>query len=130
MKLLPIIFTLLLLPVVAQAQQDDPAPITDGSIVVLPTAAQSCEMPVSTDPIAADADYDALVAAQKQVKVFQEEMVTYRACLDKYHGMEGLTQGNKQALAAAHNYTVDLEEQVAERFNVAVRAHKASKAKE
>ena len=39
-----------------------------------------------------------------------------------------LTDGNMLALQNAHNYSVEMEERMAEQFNVAVRAYKARQA--
>jgi hypothetical protein len=35
-----------------------------------------------------------------------------------------LTAGNKQAMVASFNYSVDMEERVAQRFNEAIRSYK------
>jgi len=35
-----------------------------------------------------------------------------------------LSDGNRQAITNAHNYSVDMEERVADMFNEAVRAYK------
>jgi len=35
-----------------------------------------------------------------------------------------LTAGNKQALVASYNYSVDMEERVAQRFNAAIKSYK------
>ena len=93
---------------------------------VLPVGAQGCDLPAVPGALPDDADYDALVAQQKKVKKFQQNLVFYRKCLDKYEGSPDLTDGNKRAMAKAHNYSVDLEEQVAADFNSAVRAYKAA----
>ena len=91
---------------------------------ILPVGAQGCDLPTVPPRLADDADHDALVAAQGLVKKFQQYLVFYRKCLDKYDGSPDLTNGNMRAMAAAHNYSVDLEEQVATDFNLAVRAYK------
>jgi hypothetical protein len=56
----------------------------------------------------------------------------YRDCLKSAEdtGGETLTAGNKQALVASYNYSVDMEERVAERFNEAVRSYKERTAAE
>lgn len=90
----------------------------------LPMGAEGCDLPAVPGAIADDIDYEALVEAQGKVKKFQQNLAFYRKCLNKYDGSPDLTDSNKRAMAAAHNYSVDLEEQVAEDFNVAVRAYK------
>lgn len=96
--------------------------------VVLPESAQQCVLPASPDAIAPDADYDALLAAKQQVADFQAEVATYRECLAAAEQVGDLTPGNKQALVSSYNYTVDMEERVAQRFNEAVRAYKEREA--
>lgn len=97
----------------------------DNQEEVLPFGGQGCDLPAVPDKIAKDADYDTLVAAQGKVKKFQQNLLFYRKCLDKYEGSPDLTPGNKRAMTAAHNYTVDLEERIAEDFNQAYQAYKA-----
>ena len=106
------------------AVSDLMAQSTPNSGDILPVGAQGCDLPAVPPPIADEADYDALVAAQGEVKKFQQNLQFYRKCFDKYEGSPDLTDGNKRAMAAAHNYSVDLEEQVAGRFNEAVKAYK------
>ena len=91
---------------------------------LLPVGAQGCDLPTVPGALPEDSDYEALVAQQGKVKKFQQNLVFYRKCLDKYDGSPDLTDGNMRAMAAAHNYSVDLEEQVAADFNVAVRTFK------
>jgi hypothetical protein len=98
----------------------------DSQEEVLPVGAQGCDLPAVPAKTPGDADYEALVAAQGDVKKFQQELEFYRKCLDKYDGSPDLTPGNIRAMAAAHNYSVDLEEQVAANFNEAVRTYKDS----
>lgn len=95
----------------------------------LPVGAQGCDLPAVPGAIPDDIDYEALVAAQAKVKKFQQNLGFYRKCLNKYEGSPDLTASNKKAMAAAHNYSVDLEEQVAEDFNLAVRAYKSRRSK-
>ena len=57
-------------------------------------------------------------------------MVVYRTCLDSDAGNPDLSSGNRQAISNAHNYSVEMEERVAEMFNEAVRAYKANLAKD
>lgn len=100
----------------------------DGSVVVLPLEAQSCDLPSAPPPIPENPDKPALLAAQKNVKQFQAEMVVYRECIDREADNEELSLGNRQAISNAHNYSVDMEERVAAMFNEAVRAYKANQA--
>lgn len=106
----------------AQAQDDAE------NIQVLPEDAQKCVLPAAPDSIPDDASYDDLVAAKKQIAVFQEEVLVYRECLQAAEANPENTPGNKAAIVASFNYTVEMEERVAERFNVAVRGYKERKA--
>jgi hypothetical protein len=101
----------------------------DGSQVILPVEAQSCNLPSAPSRIPEDASYDDLLAAKGRVADFQATLTEYRECLDGKKGEE-LTDGNQIALNQAHNYSVEMEERVAEQFNAAVRAYKASQAEE
>jgi hypothetical protein len=101
----------------AYAQSDDME-------VVLPEQAQSCVLPSAPDAIAEDADYDRLVAAKGDVANFQTMLLTYRDCLQDAEDDKDLTEGNRQAMTASYNFSVDMEERVAERFNAAVRSYK------
>ena len=96
--------------------------------VVLPEAAQKCVLPTAPDAVPPDADYDALVAAKGQVGDFQNAVLTYRECLSAAEESGNLTAGNKQALVESYNYSVDMEERVAQRFNDAVKAYKERQA--
>ena len=100
----------------------------DGSDIVLPLEAQTCDLPSAPARIPDDASYDDLVAAKGKVGEFQQELATYRECLDGATDEEALTDGNRIALNQAHNYSVEMEERVAEQFNVAVRSYKARQA--
>ena len=100
----------------------------DDSAVMLPLEAQSCNLPVAPARISADADYEALVKAKGNMSEFQASMTTYRDCLDAVQDNSTLTDGNRLALSNAHNYSVEMEERMAEQFNVAVRAYKARQA--
>lgn len=94
--------------------------------VVLPDAAQSCVLPAAPDSISPEATYDELVAAKKQVSDFQAALGVYRECMQNAETSAGesLTPGNKQALVQSYNYSVDMEERVAQRFNDAIRSYK------
>lgn len=96
--------------------------------VILPLEAQTCNLPTAPARISPDADYATLVKAKGQVQAFQAAMVEYRECLDAAREVTGLTEGNAIALNQAHNYSVEMEERIAEQFNVAVRAYKARQA--
>jgi hypothetical protein len=96
--------------------------------VVLPDEAQVCVLPVAPDAIPDEATYDDLVAAKGQIAEFQGSVETYRSCLKGAEDLEDNTAGNKQAIIASFNYSVDMEERVAERFNEAVRSYKERKA--
>ncbi len=111
------------LPVMAAEVSDD------GSLVVLPLEAQACNLPSAPPPIPEAPARDDLISAQKEVKAFQADMEIYRACINHDVLSDLLSEGNRQAITNAHNYSVDMEERVAEMFNVAVRAYKANKAK-
>jgi hypothetical protein len=98
--------------------------------VILPEKAQECILPVAPDAIPEDADYDRLIAAKDDVAKFQTMLLTYRECLQGAEAETEMTEGNKQAITASFNYSVDMEERVAERFNVAVRNYKERSAAE
>ena len=95
---------------------------------VLPAEAQECVLPTSPSAIADDASYSDLVAAKKQIAVFQGEVETFRACLKEAEEIEDNTPGNLAAIVSSYNYSVEMEERVAERFNEAVRSYKERKA--
>ncbi len=105
---------------VAHAQTEE-----EDFTVVLPDAAQKCVLPAAPDAIPEDASYEQLVAAKGDVATFQTTLETYRSCLKEAEAGAELTPGNKQALVSSFNYSVDMEERVAERFNEAVRSYKA-----
>lgn len=100
----------------------------DGSQIILPLEAQTCDLPAAPARIPEEASYDDLVAAKGRVSDFQAALAVYRECLDKAAPEEELTEGNRIALTQAHNYSVEMEERVAEAFNSAVRAYKAREA--
>lgn len=106
----------------AQAQDDAE------NIQVLPEDAQNCVLPASPDAIPEDAVYDDLVNAKKQIAVFQEEVLAFRDCLQAAEANPENTPGNNAAIVASFNYSVEMEERVAERFNAAVRGYKERKA--
>ena len=101
---------------------------SDGSIIVLPLEAQTCDLPAAPPRIPVDADRDMLIQAKQNVNDFQAAMVLYRGCLDRTKDLDTLTDGNQMALVEAHNYSVEMEERVAEQFNIAVRKYKERQA--
>jgi len=113
-----------LTPAMAQETMDD------GSMVVLPIPAQQCNLPNAPPPIPEVPIKADLLAAQKGVKAFQTDMEVYRQCINKDESSEELSDGNRQAMTNAYNYSVDMEERVAGMFNEAVRAYKANLAKD
>lgn len=126
------IITSLVLMVSTAAMAQDV--MDDGSKVVLPLESQLCDLPNAPPPIREGAEKADLLNAQKHIKQFQADMVVYRTCLgvetqEKIDGLVnrgGLSKGNVQALLNAYNYSVDMEERVAEMFNEAVQAWKAT----
>ena len=97
-------------------------------IQVLPEEAQACTLPASPDAIPEEATYDDLLNAKKQIAVFQGELEPFRECLNAADANPDNTSGNKAAIVSSYNYSVEMEERVAERFNAAVRGYKERKA--
>jgi hypothetical protein len=91
---------------------------------VLPAKAQACVLPASPNAIPADATLDELKAAKAQVAKFQGELGVFRDCLKAAEVDEDNTPGNLAAIVSSYNYSVEMEERVAERFNSAVRSYK------
>ena len=98
--------------------------------VVLPDEAQKCILPASPDKIADDASYDQLKEAKAQISTFQLEVEVFRDCLHAAEDNRQNTEGNKQAIVSSFNYSVDMEERIAERFNEAIRSYKKRSASE
>lgn len=96
--------------------------------IILPEDAQKCVLPASPDSIPEEASYDDLVTAKKQIAEFQTEVMAFRDCLNDADQNPDNTPGNKQAIVDSFNYSVEMEERIAERFNSAVRDYKARKA--
>ena len=96
--------------------------------VVLPSKAQKCVLPASPDAIPDQASYEDLVAAKSQITTFQSEIQVFRDCLTEADEDQDNTPGNKQAILESYNYSVEMEERIAERFNSAVRDYKERKA--
>jgi hypothetical protein len=106
------------------------AQTSDDSQVILPLEAQTCNLPSAPARIPDPAEYEDLIKAKSGISEFQAEMIAYRECLEKARDLDNLTDGNMVALNEAHNYSVEMEERVAEQFNVAVRAYKERKAEQ
>lgn len=104
--------------------QDDRAALE----VVLPADAQKCVLPASPDAIPEQASLDQLKVAKEQVAEFQGKMLEFRECLSRADEVPGNTPGNKQAIVNSYNYSVEMEERVANRFNEAVRLYKERQA--
>ncbi len=104
--------------------QDDPEYFD----VVLPDGAQKCVLPASPDKIPDEASLDDLKVAKAQIGEFQASMMEFRGCLEAADGDPDNTPGNKQAIVNSYNYSVEMEERVANRFNEAVRDYKARQA--
>ena len=89
-----------------------------------------CVLP--TAPIIPDgnvASQDELLAAQKSMKEFQGSLVDYRQCIDEKSTLLDLESEEGAAAKLVNNglydASVTAEENVAEQFNLAVRAFKA-----
>lgn len=106
----------------AQAQDDVE------NVVVLPDEAQKCVLPASPDAIPENADLEQLKGAKQNIADFQTRLVDFRDCLAAAEEAPDLTAGNKAAIVASYNYSVEMEERVAKRFNEAVADYKARKA--
>lgn len=106
----------------AQAQDDEEM------VVVLPEEAQKCELPASPDAIPENATLDQLKAAKADIGEFQGKILVFRECLQAAEAGSDITEGNSAAIVQSFNYSVEMEERVAERFNEAVRDYKARKA--
>ena len=96
--------------------------------VVLPDDAQKCVLPASPDKIPDDASYDRLKEAKAQIATFQVGVEAFRECLKAAEDNPENTEGNKQAIISSFNYSVDMEERIAERFNEAIRSYKERQA--
>ena len=106
-----------------QAQDD-----TEEYIEVLPEDAQKCVLPASPDAIPKEATYDDLKEAKAQIASFQVELEVFRDCLHVAEENPDITAGNKQAIVSSFNYSVDMEERIALRFNDAIRSYKERQA--
>ena len=106
-----------------QAQDD-----AEEYMEVLPEGAQKCVLPASPDAIPEEATYDQLKEAKMQIATFQTEVEIFRECLRVAEENPDNTAGNKQAIVSSFNYSVDMEERIAERFNEAIRSYKERQA--
>ena len=97
-------------------------------IQVLPEEAQACTLPASPDTIPEEATRDDLLSAKKQIAVFQGEVTVFRECLNAADANPDNTPGNTAAIVSSYNYSVEMEERIAERFNAAVRSYKERQA--
>jgi len=109
----------------AQAQDDDLE-----YEVVLPVEAQKCVLPASPRNISKQATLDQLKEAKAQIAAFQADVLVFRECLQAAESAPDNTEGNKQAIISSYNYSVDMEERIAARFNEAISDYKARKAAE
>ena len=105
-----------------QAQDDDEM------VVVLPDDAQKCVLPASPDAIPEEATLDDLKKAKADIADFQGKIEEYRSCLQAAEANPDNTEGNQAAIVQSYNYSVEMEERVAGRFNEAVRDYKERKA--
>ena len=80
------------------------------------------------DAIPEDASLDQLKVAKKQIGEFQSKITVFRECLQEAESNPDNSPGNKQAIVESYNYSVEMEERIAARFNEAVRDYKERKA--
>ena len=124
MKRILVLISAGLFTIAVQAQDED----TTEYVVILPEDAQKCVLPAAPDAIPEDATLDHLKEAKKQVGEFQGKVTVFRECLQAAEANPDNTPGNKQAIVDSYNYSVEMEERVANRFNEAVRDYKERKA--
>lgn len=124
MKRIFVLFAAGLFTLAVQAQDEE----ATGYEVILPDDAQQCVLPAAPDSIPAEATLDQLKEAKKQIGVFQGKVTEFRDCLGAAETNPDNTPGNKQAIVDSYNYSVEMEERVANRFNDAVRDYKERKA--
>lgn len=124
MKRLLVFIAATSMAVSAYAQEANPEDLE----VILPADAQKCVLPAAPDSIPENADLEQLKAAKAQVGEFQAKITSFRDCLSEAEANEDNTPGNKQAIVDSYNYSVEMEERVAARFNEAVRDYKERKA--
>lgn len=97
--------------------------------------ASNCVEPSAPSiPEGSTASMDEMIEAQTAVKTYQTAMGNYRRCIENYMNSidEAFKEGDKEAAADYLNHnrrfndSVNSEEQVAQEFNVAIRAYKAA----
>ena len=97
--------------------------------------ASNCVEPKAPSiPEGSTASYDEMVDTQTAVKTYQTAMGNFRKCIENHIDSidEALKEGDKEASADFLNHnrrfndSVSTEEQVAQEFNVALRAYKAA----
>ena len=81
-------------------------------------------LPVARARIPENADMEVLTKAKGNISTFQAAMVSYRECLDSATKNTNVHEGNLEAVSNAHNYSVEMEERIAEQFNMAVCGYK------
>jgi hypothetical protein len=106
------------------------AQTNDGSAILMPLEAQTCNLPISPSRIAKDAGLDELKTARANLTDFQAKLQAFRECLDASTANENITEGNKLAVIRAHDDSVNTEERIAEQFNVAVCTYKQNQGSE
>ena len=124
MKRIFVFFAAGLFALAVQAQDGE---ATD-NVVILPDDAQKCVLPAAPDSIPSEATLDQLKEAKKQIGQFQSKITEFRDCLAAAEANPDNTPGNKAAIVDSYNYSVEMEERVANRFNEAVRDYKERKA--
>ena len=90
----------------------------------------SCEYPEQpTIPDGLNASENELIATQKIMKAYLAEGDTYLACISELEKSWGadVNEEQKAVLVIFHNKIVDDMQEIAERFNTAVRAFKGRK---
>lgn len=118
------------------AQEDavtaEPAVVVDEQVLeqAAEVVSEECTMPAG--PIIPDgnvASQDELIAAQKAIKGFQQNLIDYRVCVDEIQKtLDPESEGTAERIAAfnaLYDSSVDAEARIAEEFNVAVKAFKA-----
>lgn len=98
-------------------------------------SASNCVEPTAPSiPEGSTASYEEMVDTQTAVKTYQTAMGNFRKCVENHIDSidEALKEGDKEASADFLNHnrrfneSVSAEEQVAQEFNVALRAYKAA----
>ena len=119
------IFTLIAVFLVFVAGNGIAQTAEDGSAVLLPLEAQSCNYPGAPAKLPEEPDFETLKAGVARFKEFQVELEEFRGCLEEAGNADNLTEGNRIALNNAHNDSVDMETRLGDQLNTAVRAYNA-----